>query len=169
MEIKIEMIDSIKVMHSERMKSLIEYTSSSLCTDYPSPFGASIYDADGTLIAQAYDSVMREKDPTCHGEVNAIRKAVKKIGSHSLKGFTLYSTCEPCSMCMSTSIWAEIETVVFGATVNEDASQYWEQPLDITAKEISNRMTGIKCIVISEVERKLAQQLFKDWKAAIDA
>jgi len=163
------MIDPIETMHSDRMKSLVEFTSSSLSTDYPSPFGASIYDAEGTLIAQAYDTVMREGDPTCHGEINAVRKAVKKVGSQSLKGCTLYSTCEPCSMCMSTSIWAEIETVVFGATVNEDASQYWEQPLDITASEIANRMLGDKCTVVPKVERALAQQLFKDWKAAIDA
>ncbi|WP_413110375.1 nucleoside deaminase [Thaumasiovibrio sp. DFM-14] len=161
------MTNPIETLHSERMKDLIEYTSSSLKTKYPSPFGASIYDAEGTLIAQAYDTVMKEGDPTCHGEVNAVRKAVKKLGNHSLKGCTLYSTCEPCSMCMSTSIWAEIDTVVFGATVNEDASQYWDQPLDITAKEIADRMISNKCTVIPEVERRLAQQLFRDWKLAI--
>lgn len=87
------MIEPIDPIHSDRMKSLIEYTSFSVATQYPSPFGA---------------------------------------------------------------------------TVNEDASEYWEQPLDIPASEIANRMPGNKCTLVPEVERALAQQLFKDWKAAID-
>ena len=152
-------------LHSQRMKDLIEFTSTSLATDYPSPFGASIYDAEGKLIVQTYDTVIKDGDPTSHGEVNAIRKAVRIVDSMSLKGCTIYSTCEPCSMCMSSIIWADIDVLVFGATVNEDASKYWQQPLDITASEIADRMLLSKCEVIPEVERPLAQKLFEDWKA----
>ncbi len=164
------MSEIIKDLHSKRMRDLIEYTSTSLMTPYPSPFGASIYNSEGELIAQAYDTVIKNGDPTCHGEVNAIRKAVKKIGNRSLKGCALYSTCEPCPMCMATSIWAEIDVVVFGATAKEDANLYWKQPLDVTAKELASRMLcKQKCIVIPQIERALSQKLFKSWKLAMDA
>lgn len=157
-------------LHSKRMRDLIEYTSTSLVTPYPSPFGASIYNSEGKLIVQAYDSVIKNNDPTCHGEVNAIREAVKKIGNRSLKGCILYSTCEPCSMCMSTSIWAEIDIVVFGATAKEDASLYWEQPLDVTAEELASRMlSNQKCSVVPQIERELTQELFRNWKLAMVA
>ncbi|MGL6313097.1 nucleoside deaminase [Vibrio sp. WXL103] len=146
------------------MRDLIQFTSTSLTTTHPSPFGASIYSPEGKLIVQTYDTVIKDGDPTCHGEVNAIREAVKRIGKRSLKGCTLYSTCEPCSMCMSTSIWAEIDTVVYGANLEEDANLYWQQPLDISAHEVVSRMlNNPKCSVIKEIERPLAQALFKNW------
>jgi tRNA(Arg) A34 adenosine deaminase TadA len=156
-------------LHRNRMRLLIEYTSKSLLTEYPSPFGAAIYDAEGVLLVQAYDTVMKDCDPTCHGEVNAVRIATKKLQQLSLKGCVLYSTCEPCSMCMSTCIWADIDTVVFGASIKEDASLYWEQPLEVTAEELASRkLTKPRCKVVPHIERRLAQELFKQWQVAMD-
>jgi len=149
-------------LHSDRMKALVAFTSTSLETEYPSPFGAAVYDAQsGELIAQAYDSVLANCDPTNHGEVNAIRLATQKLGRISLRGCVLYSTCEPCPMCMSACIWAEVDTVVYGASTLEDADKYWPQPSDVTPEQLAARMrVEPKCEVVAHVERESCRELF---------
>ena len=121
------------VQHRERMKRLVAYTSSSLTTKFPSPFGSSIYDLQtGGSKLWAYDTVMRKGDPTNHAEMNAICKATHKLQRLSLGGCILYSTCEPCPMCMSACIWTELDVVVFGASTMEDANAYWPQASDLS-------------------------------------
>jgi tRNA(adenine34) deaminase len=147
----------------ERMRALVEFTSSSLSTEFPSPFGSAIYESSsGRLVSQAYDTVMRECDPTNHAEVNAIRLATQELGRLSLRGCVLYSTCEPCPMCMSASIWAELDGVVFGASTMEDANLYWPQGSDMTPQELISRMRfEPKCSLLRHVERALCQELFR--------
>jgi len=149
-------------IHRERMKALVAYTASSLDTEYPSPFGAAVYEAQsGELIAQAYDTVLALCDPTNHGEVNAIRLATQKLGRLSLRGCVLYSTCEPCPMCMSACIWAEVDAVVYGASTLDDADPYWPQPSDVTPEELAKRMrVEPRCEVIAHVQRELCRDLF---------
>lgn len=148
--------------HGERVRALVEFTATSLQTPHPSPFGAAVYDETGQLIAQAYDTVLAQCDPTNHGEVNAIRLATEKLGKLSLRGCVIYSTCEPCPMCMSACIWAEIDTVVYGASTLEDADQYWPQPSDVTPEELAARIrVHPGCNVIAHVERELCRGLFK--------
>lgn len=149
--------------HNQRMKMLIEFTASSLETRFPSPFGSAIYDSQtGLLVSQAYDTVMREFDPTNHAEINAIREAARKLQRLSLSGCILYSTCEPCPMCMSACIWAELDTVVFGAATMEDADSYWPQASDISPQELVSHMRRApKCIVVPHVERAGCQELFR--------
>lgn len=148
--------------HRDRMKELLRFTASSLDTDFPSPFGSAIYDErNGALVAQAHDTVMAMGDPTSHAEVNAIREASRKLQSLSLRGCMLYSTCEPCPMCMSACIWAEIDTVVFGASTMEDADRYWPQASDMAPHELVSRMRREpRCRLIPHVERALCQELF---------
>ncbi|MEZ5583007.1 MAG: nucleoside deaminase [Candidatus Competibacteraceae bacterium] len=147
--------------HSERMKLLVDYTASSFESAFPSPFGAAIYDAQsGMLVSQAYDTVMQACDPTNHGEVNAIRQATQKLQRLSLRGCILYSTCEPCPMCMSACIWAELDTVVYGASTMGDANQYWPQASDVTPQELAARMRmEPKCALVSHVEHSLCRDL----------
>ena len=80
------------------------------------PFGAVIVNDKGEIISRGHNSVLSEKVPTAHAEVVAIREACKKLGTHSLEGCTLYSSCEPCPMCLSATIWANIKTIYYGAT-----------------------------------------------------
>ena len=151
------------VKHNERMRMLVEYTSSSLKTKFPSPFGSAIYDLQtGRLLFQAYDTVIQKSDPTNHAEINAIRKATQKLQRLSLSGCILYSTCEPCPMCMSACIWAELDAVVFGASTMEDANSYWPQASDISPQELVSHMRlEPKCVIVPQVERALCQELFK--------
>lgn len=84
------------------------------------PFGAVIV-KDGEIIAGAHNTVLLDQDPTAHAEVNVIRKACKKLGTHDLSGCVLYTSCEPCPMCLSSIIWANIKTVYY-ANTSEDAN-----------------------------------------------
>src|SRR4051794_29768559 len=86
-----------------------------------SPFG-SIIVRDGRIVAEAHNTVWRDTDPTAHAEVNAIRLASKALGTIDFTGCTLYTTCEPCPMCLTASHWARISRVVYGATI-EDAEK----------------------------------------------
>lgn len=77
------------------------------------PFGAVITDQEGTIIAVGNNKVLREKDPTAHAEMVAIRNACKKLNTIDLSNCVLYTTCEPCPMCLSAIIWANIQKVYF--------------------------------------------------------
>lgn len=80
------------------------------------PFGAVVASADGQVLAAAHNQVLLTKDPTAHAEIMAIRAACAKIDSHDLQGCTLYTSCEPCPMCLAAIIWANIDRVVYGCT-----------------------------------------------------
>ena len=148
--------------HHKRMKALVAFSASSFDTEFPSPFGSAIYDErSGVLVAQAYDTVMKMCDPTNHAEINAIRDAARELQRLSLRGCTLYSTCEPCPMCISACIWAEIDTVVFGASTLEDANLYWPQASDLPPQElVAHMLLEPRCRLIPHVGRSLCRNLF---------
>ena len=79
------------------------------------PFGAIIV-RDGAVIAAAGNTVVRDRDPTAHAEVNAIRQACRKLGTHSLSGAVLYSSCECCPMCYAAAYWARISKIFYAAS-----------------------------------------------------
>ena len=79
------------------------------------PFGAVIV-RDGAIVATGVNTVTIDNDPTAHAEVNAIREACRKEDTFSLKGCTVYSSCEPCPMCLSALYWAGVSRIFFGNT-----------------------------------------------------
>ena len=86
------------------------------------PFGAIIIDKNGNVIGNGSNQVLKEKDPTAHAEIVAIREACKKLDTQDLSGCILYTSCEPCPMCLSAIIWANIKTIYYGCT-KEDAGK----------------------------------------------
>ena len=78
------------------------------------PFGAVITDKEGNIIANGNNRVLKNNDPTAHAEVVAIREACKKLNTYDLSNCILYTSCEPCPMCLSAIIWANISTVYYG-------------------------------------------------------
>ena len=86
------------------------------------PFGAVIIDKEGNIIANGNNKVIKEKDPTQHAEIVAIREACKKLNTYDLSEYTLYTSCEPCPMCLSAIIWANIKKVYYACT-KEDAGK----------------------------------------------
>ena len=85
------------------------------------PFGSVIV-KDNKIIAEGANKVTTTNDPTAHGEIVAIREACKKLNNFSLNGCELYSTCEPCPMCLSAIYWARIDKIYF-ANTREDAQK----------------------------------------------
>lgn len=86
------------------------------------PFGAVIVDKNGNIISNGNNKVLIEKDPTAHAEITAIRAACKKLNTYDLSEYILYTSCEPCPMCLSAIIWANIKEVYYGCT-KEDAAE----------------------------------------------
>ncbi|MBP2313197.1 nucleoside deaminase [Azospirillum soli] len=84
------------------------------------PFGAVVA-KDGTIIGEGWNQVTSSNDPTAHAEVVAIRDACKTLGSFNLAGATLYTSCEPCPMCLSASYWARLDRIVY-ANARDDAA-----------------------------------------------
>ena len=85
------------------------------------PFGCVIV-KDEKIVSEGSNKVTSSKDPTAHGEIVAIREACKKINNFSLSGFELYSSCEPCPMCLSAIYWARIDKVYY-ANTRQDAQK----------------------------------------------
>jgi tRNA(Arg) A34 adenosine deaminase TadA len=87
-----------------------------------SPFGAVLVRDARLVVAAAHNTVWRDTDPTAHAEVNAIRKAATRLGRIDLRDCTMFSTCEPCPMCLAATHWSKIERVVYGATIADAAA-----------------------------------------------
>jgi guanine deaminase len=84
------------------------------------PFGAVVV-RDGELVAEGQNRVTRDLDPTAHAEVQAIRAAGRALGDFSLAGCVLYASCEPCPLCVSASLWARLDRVVYAADRHDAA------------------------------------------------
>ena len=84
------------------------------------PFGAIIVDKNGNIVAKGNNRVLCDLDPTAHAEITTIREACKKLKTYDLSNYILYTSCEPCPMCLSAIIWANIKEVYYGCT-KEDA------------------------------------------------
>lgn len=85
------------------------------------PFGAVIV-KDGRVVATGVNRVVPDNDPTAHAEVNAIRAACVKMGTFNLSGCVLYTSCEPCPMCLGAIYWAHIDKIYYGATQYDAAA-----------------------------------------------
>ena len=105
-------------MKNEFMKRAIELSIKSVNTG-GGPFGCVIV-KDGKIVAEGSNKVTSTNDPTAHGEIVAIRDACKKLNDFNLQGSELYSTCEPCPMCLSAIYWARIKKIYY-ANTREDA------------------------------------------------
>ena len=105
---------------NEYMKIAKELSEENLRAHDGGPFGVCIV-KDGKVIGRGRNMVLKNNDPTAHAEVNAIRDACSNIGSYDLFDCVLYTSCYPCPMCLSATIWANISKVYYGNT-KEDAA-----------------------------------------------
>ena len=89
--------------------------------------GAVVINSHGRVVAEGHSTVAADGDPTSHAEVNAIRMAAKRLGRFHLLDCTLYTTLEPCSMCLGACAWAGLGEVVFGADGSVTPIEYYDQ------------------------------------------
>ena len=83
------------------------------------PFGAVIADKDGNIISTGVNRVTANHDPTAHAEVSAIRQAGQKLGTFSLEGCSIYTSCEPCPMCLGAIYWAHLDKIYYANTKDD--------------------------------------------------
>jgi tRNA(Arg) A34 adenosine deaminase TadA len=140
------------------MATLAAFTAHSMRTANPRPFGAAIvHTRSGRTLLRALNAVRQELDPSAHAETRAIRLATKRLKKISLAGYTLYTTCEPCPMCMSAALWAGLDRVVYGATI-ADANRHCNQIL-IPAAEVIAR-ADMDCTIEGPLLREECYALF---------
>ena len=125
------------------------------------PFGACVV-KDGLVVAVARNTVLAN-DATCHAEVNAIRKASRKLGTFDLSGCEIYSTTEPCPMCFGAIHWARIGTVYFGAGIG-DAARAGFHELRISNAQMKT-LGRSRIRLVPGVLRAECLELFEAWKA----
>ena len=93
---------------------------SNISSNEGGPFGAVITDKSGNIISTGHNQVLKNNDPTAHAEVMAIRNACNTLSTYDLSDYILYTSCEPCPMCLSAIIWSNIKEVYYACT-REDA------------------------------------------------
>jgi guanine deaminase len=98
----------------EFLRRAIQLATENVLQGAGGPFGALVV-RDGRIVGEAANTVTSSHDPTAHAEVNAIRAAAKALGVFSLAGCQLYSSCEPCPMCLAAAYWARLDAVYYGA------------------------------------------------------
>jgi len=102
------------------MRMAIDLATSNVVSGAGGPFGAVIV-KDGEVVATGANNVTASNDPTAHAEVTAIRNAAKALGSFELQGCVIYSSCEPCPMCLGAIYWARCEALYFAGTAQDAA------------------------------------------------
>lgn len=124
------------------------------------PFGAVIASEDGRVVAEGWNCVTSGHDPTAHAEIVAIRRACEALGRFDLAGHVIYSSCEPCPMCLAAIYWARLERLVFANSRDDaaaigfdDAAIYAEIPKPLSERSIPT----------SHQPSEDAAQVFADW------
>lgn len=103
----------------EYMKLAVEEAREGIIQGHGGPFGSVIV-KDGQIVGRGHNRVIRNNDPTCHGEMEAIRDACSHLGTFDLTGCTIYTTGEPCHMCLCALMWANIDKIYYGCSIAEN-------------------------------------------------
>ena len=124
-------------VRQEFMRRAIALSAERMRAGLGGPFGALVV-RDGAVIAEGFNQVTTANDPTAHAEVSAIREACRVVGDFSLAGCEIYTSCEPCPMCLSAIYWARIERIYYANTRHDAAAigfddvpraRTWDPPL----------------------------------------
>ncbi|MCW8895683.1 MAG: nucleoside deaminase [Sulfurimonas sp.] len=142
---------------NEFMLQAVKEALKGVHSNYGGPFGAVVVN-NGKIISKAHNQVIKTNDPTAHAEINAIRKASKKLNTFDLSGCELYTTCMPCPMCLGAIKWANIKTVYYGAT-SEDADKIGFRDKDFYDKEF---------LELKNIDRQECLKPFVAWQKKED-
>ena len=129
------------------------------------PFGAVIASKDGEIIAEASNSVTIDHDPTAHAEVNCIRKATAKLGTFDLAGYDIYTSCEPCPMCLGAIYWAHLDKIYYANNRKDAAAIGFDDDFIYQELELKNEDRHKKMELLLPEEAKKA---FEMWAQSTD-
>lgn len=128
------------------------------------PFGAVIV-KDGQVLAEGSNSVTLDHDPTAHAEVNAIREACRRLGTFDLSGATIYTSCEPCPMCLGAIYWSRISRIFYGNTRKDARAIDFAD--DFIYEELE-RPLAERIVPTMPLLRDEAQHTFRMWQEKVD-
>lgn len=143
------------------MEKAIASAREGVTCNHGGPFGACIV-KDGEVIATGHNTVIRDGDPTCHAEMNAIREASRKLNSHILKDCELYTTAEPCPMCLAAIYWARIPKIFVGA--HRDVAAHFGFDDDFFYKELVLPFSERQVEIVENILSEECQEVFSEWK-----
>ena len=142
------------------MRLAVEEARRGIRAGHGGPFGSVIV-RDGEVIASGHNMVVANNDPTCHGEVSAIRNACQKLGTFDLSGCEIYTTGEPCPMCLGACLWANIERIYYGGTsLDIDAIGFRD---DLFYQQLNNKHT-----MLEQTGQEICLELFAEYTAIQD-
>ncbi len=137
------------------MKLAISEARKGIRSGHGGPFGAVIV-KDSEVIGKGHNQVVKNNDPTCHGEIMAIHKACKKLGTFDLSGCEVYTTGEPCPMCLAAILWANISKVYFGCNIWDTAkigfrdSAFYEFQAKVDKSDFIQELDRDACLKLYE-------------------
>ena len=130
------------------------------------PFGAVIV-KDGKVIATGVNRVTANNDPTAHAEVSAIRAACEALGTFSLEGCDIYSSCEPCPMCLGSIYWAHLDHLYYGANKHDAAAAGFDDQFIYEELEVPSGNRRLKTSSLLEEEAKAPFSLWENHEERI--
>ena len=140
------------------MRMAIFEAKKGISNHHGGPFGAVVV-KDGIVVGKGHNEVLKNNDPTCHGEMMAIHKACKKLKTFDLSGCEIYTTGYPCPMCMSAIMWANIDKIYYGCNVIDTEgigfrdAKFYEMQREDKMKEF-----------VKEIDREECLKLYSDYK-----
>jgi guanine deaminase len=143
------------------LRRAIELATQNVLAGTGGPFAALIV-RDEEVIAEAANSVTTTNDPTAHGEINAIRKACAALGSFSLAGCEIYSSCEPCPMCLAAIYWARLGAIYYGSNQQDAARAGFDDAFLYEEIRKANAHRSVPCSQLLQAE---AWEAFATWIA----
>lgn len=142
------------------MQEAIDFALEGITERQGGPFGAVVV-KQGKVVGKGHNRVAPDNDPTAHAEIVAIREACKNLGTFQLTDCILYTTCEPCPMCLGAIYWSRPQKVIFGATKQDAAKQNFDD--EFIYREIEKPVSERK-ILFKQEFRTEALKLFKAWE-----
>ena len=142
---------------NEYMKAAIEEAESGIHAGDGGPFGCVIV-KNGKIIGRGHNEVVKRKDPTCHGEIMAIHEASRTLDSFDLSGCELYTTGEPCPMCMGAILWANIGQVYYGCNIADT------EEIGFRDKVFYEFTEEKKAQMVREMDREECRKLYRDYQ-----
>ena len=140
------------------MKLAIQEAQKGISLGHGGPFGAVIV-KDGKVISKGHNHVVANNDPTCHGEVDAIRKACKKLKTFDLTNCEIYTTGYPCPMCFCAILWANIDKVYYGCNTTDT------EIIGFRDKEFEESIPARKSKLCEEMDRNECLKLYDEYNA----
>ena len=142
------------------MQMAIDEAREGIRKQHGGPFGSVIV-KDGKVVGKGHNMVLLNNDPTCHGEVSAIRAAGQKIGTYDLSGCTLYTTGEPCHMCLCACMWANIDKIYYGCTIEDNGIIGFRDDKFDSIFGGRDKLEGY----MTQIERDACLELFNEYKS----